>query len=226
MSIDIFIDLEALPTSRADIQARCVKDVAPPGNYKKQETIDAWWASEGNAKKAEALSRTALNGTWGEIICIGLAINDEPVEVLTRGKTEADLLNTFALMLNAKCKRVNHGNELWHVIAKWVGHNITEFDLRFLWQRSKLLGVTFPFALPMQRYNRQVYDTMVEWSGFKDRVSQKDLELAFGIGRVDPLPNGGADVFQAYQEGRLDDIKAHCHADIENLRKIYRRMVA
>jgi hypothetical protein len=224
--IEIFIDIETIPTSRADIQARCAGDVTPPGNYKKPESIAQWWASEGDAKKAEAIARTALNGTWGEVICIGMAINDGPVEVFERTPTEATLLNAFALELDSRCRKENHGNELWHVIAKWIGHNITDFDLRFLWQRSKLLGVSFPFPLPLQRYDSHVYDTMVAWSGYKDRVSQRDLELAFGIDRVDPLPNGGADVWTAYQEGRLDDIKAHCHADIESLRKLYRRITA
>lgn len=223
--LDIFIDIETIPTSRADIQARCVGDITPPGNYKKPETIAQWWASEGDAKKSEAIARTALNGTWGEVICIGIAINDDPVEVLDRAITEADLLNRFGLILDSKCKKVNV-SDMWTVSATWIGHNITDFDLRFLWQRSKLLGVTLPFRLPMDRYDRRVFDTMVAWSGYKDRVSQRDLELAFGIDRCDPLPNGGADVYGAYQEGRIEDIKAHCRADIENLRKLYRRMTA
>lgn len=226
MSIEIFLDIETLPTSRADIQARCVADIGPPGNYKKPETIQQWWASEGDAKKAEAVERTALNGTWGEIICIGLAVNDEPVEVFTRALTEADLLNTFALMLDSKCKKADQTGEMWQLVARWIGHNIVDFDIRFLWQRAKLSGVTFPFRLPMQRYDSHVYDTMKEWSGWKDGVSQKDLELAFGIARTDPLPNGGADVFHAYQNGRIEDIKEHCRQDIENLRQIYRRMTA
>lgn len=226
MSIEIFLDIETLPTSRADIQARCVADVAPPGNYKKEESIAQWWASEGDARKREAISRTALDGTWGEIICIGLAVNDEPVEVFTRALTEGDLLNTFALMLDSKCKKADQTGEMWQLVARWIGHNIIDFDLRFLWQRSKLLGVTFPFTLPLHKAANGVYDTMREWAGYKDRVSQKDLELAFGIARTDPLPNGGADVFQAYQNGRIDDIKEHCRQDIEGLRQIYRKMTA
>lgn len=226
MTIEIFLDLECIPTSRQEIIDRVVADVAPPGNYKKEETIAQWWASEGDAKKREAISRTALDGTWGEIICIGLAVNDEPAEVFSRGMTEADLLNTFGLMLDSKCKKADRSDEMWQVVARWIGHNIIDFDLRFLWQRSKLLGAKFPFNLPTQRYDSHVYDTMQQWAGYKDRISQKDLELAFGLTRDDPLPMGGADVFQAYQEGRIEDIKEHCRLDIENLRQIYKRMVA
>jgi hypothetical protein len=223
MTIEIILDIETLPTSRADIKARCVKDVAPPGNYKKPETIDQWWASEGDAKKEEAVARTALDGTWGEVLCIGFAVNDFPVEIIT-GDTEAELLENFGRELNLQCQQEMSSGDQWQVMARWIGHNIIDFDLRFLWQRSKLLRVTFPFHLPTQRYDSHVYDTMREWKGYKDLISQKDLELAFGITRNDPLPNGGGDVFQAYKEGRIDDIKEHCRLDIEGLRTIYRRM--
>ena len=226
MTIELFVDIETIPCTRADIRARCVADIAPPGNYKKPESIAQWWASEGEAKKQEAIATTALNGTWGEIICIGLAVNDEPAEVYSRAVTEADLLNTFGLMLDSKCKKIDNSNGMWPVIAKWIGHNILDFDLRFLWQRQKLLGVALPFSLPMDKHNTRVYDTMREWAGFRGYVSQRDLELAFDIHRDDPLVNGGADVFQAYQEGRIADIKEHCRQDIENLRKLYRRMTA
>jgi hypothetical protein len=226
MGIEIFIDIETIPTSRADIQARCVAEISPPGNYKKPETIAQWWASEGDAKKAEAVERTALDGTWGEIICIGLAVNDDPAEVFSRALTEADLLNTFALMLDSKCRKAVSSGDMWQLVARWIGHNIIDFDLRFLWQRSKLLGARFPFTLPVHKNANGVFDTMREWAGYKDRVSQKDLELAFGITRTDPLPLGGAEVFQAYQDGRIDDIKEHCRQDIENLRTLYRRMTA
>lgn len=227
MTIEIFLDIETIPTARTDIQARCVADVSPPGNYKKPETIADWWAKEGESKKAEAIARTALDGTWGEIICIGLAVNDGPVEVYGRGHTEADLLNTFSLMLDSKCTKAIQSGDMWPTIARWIGHNIIDFDLRFIWQRTKLLGVALPFSLPVGRaFDKHVFDTMKEWAGYKDRISQKDLELAFGIGRNDPLVEGGADVFQAYQEGRIDDIKQHCREDVENLRAIYRRMVA
>lgn len=227
MSIEIFLDIETIPTSRPDIQARCVADVAPPGNYKKPETIAEWWAKEGDAKKAEAISQTALDGTWGEIVIIGFAVNDEPAQVFARDLTEADLLKTFGLMLNSTCNEAIQSGDMWPTIAKWIGHNIIDFDLRFLWQRSKILRTSLPFSLPLGKaYDPRVYDTMKEWAGYRDRISLSDLELAFGVARADPLPNGGADVFAAFQEGRIADIKEHCRQDIENLRSVYRRIAA
>jgi hypothetical protein len=227
MTIEIFLDIETLPTSRHDIQARCVADVAPPGNYKKPESIAEWWAKEGDAKKAEAIARTALNGTWGEVIAIGFAVDSGPVSVLVRDADESSLLAKFGGELSAACERSIASGDMWPTIAKWIGHNIMDFDLRFLWQRSKLLGTQLPFSLPIGRqFDGRVFDTMKEWAGYRDHISQSDLELAFGILRVDPLVNGGADVFTAYQEGRVADIAEHCRVDIENLRAVYRRMTA
>ncbi len=223
--VEIFIDCETIPTQRADIQARCVAGIGPPGQYKKPESIAHWWASEGEEKKAEAIHATCLNGTWGEVVCIGFAINDEPVEVISQIGSECTLLQNFATLLDKQAERGARSNT-WPIVATWVGHNIADFDLRFLWQRCKLLGIHMPFQFPLERYSRRVYDTMREWCAFGNRVSQSDLELAFGIPRTDPLKKGGADVWRAYQEGRIDDIREHCRVDVENVRAIYRRMTA
>lgn len=230
MTCNIYIDIETIPTSRADIQARAAEKVAPPGNIKKPESISEWWKTEGDAAKQDAIAKTALDGTWGEIICIGFAVNDGDVEVVGRALTEADCINTWMLKLQSQARHTVRSGDIWDQSANWIGHNVQDFDLRFLWQRSRILGVQLPFKLPLGKpsYSRgpYLYDTMKEWSGWGNRIKQTDLELAFGIERVDPLTTGGAEVFKAYREGRLDDIKAHCRQDIENLRAIHKRMVA
>lgn len=230
MTCKIYIDIETIPTSREDIKARAIEKVAPPANYKKAETIAEWWKNEGESAKQDAIGQTALNGTWGEIICIGFAVNDGPVEVVGRGLTEADCINTWMLKLQGQARATVRSGDMWEQSAIWIGHNVADFDLRFLWQRSKILGIRLPFALPLGKpaYNRgpYVYDTMKEWAGWGGKIKQTDLELAFGVERKDPLPTGGAEVFKAYLEGRIDDIKEHCRQDIENLRAIHNRMAA
>lgn len=224
--IEIFIDIETVPTTRAEVIAQCIADVGPPANYKKAETIEQWWETEGEAKKARAVEATALDGTWGELLMVGIAVDDAPVEVLRRTTTEADLLRQFALTLNDRCMKADRGSPMWPAIAKWIGHHIMDFDLRFLWQRSRLCGVPFPFSLPLRQHSPSVFDTMKEWAGPRGYIKQTDLELAFNIERDDPLPNGGADVFAAFKEGRIDDIAEHVRLDVEDVRKIYRRMTA
>lgn len=227
--INIIIDIETAPTARADIRERVVANVSPPGNYKKPETIDQWWKTEGDAKKADAIARTALDGTWGEIVCIGFAVNDEPADVIMRnGISEEKLLMEFGTSLDLSCRNFGIGvNRQWEPLARWIGHNIIDFDLRYLWQRSKILRVELPFELPIKTRpsDADVFDTMREWCRYREMISLKDLELAFDIERIDPLANS-AEVCAAYAEGRFADIAEHCRIDIENTRQIYQRMTS
>lgn len=228
----IYLDLETLPTSRADVRERYEAEVAPPANYKSAEAISKWWGEHGDAAKVEAVAKTALNGTFGELLCIGWAVGNGPVGVFVRdqfGGSEADMIQGWAdaLRAAAEAARPDDG-DWWDRRACWVGHNIEDFDLRFLWQRTRINGVRLPFGLPLERYAKapRRYDTMKEWGGWNGRVKQRDLELAFGLERTDPLSLGGADVWDAYKTGRVQDVVQHCAEDVRLLREIHRRMIA
>ncbi len=216
----IFLDCETRPTSRMSVREAVTADIGPPGNYKSADAIAKWWAENGEAKRTEAINRTALDGTWGELVCIGYAIDDKPVNVIT-ASTERDTLANFVRALFIECD----STPAWQMNAMYIGHNVAGFDLRFIWQRSRIHGIALP-KWPLERYPKApyVYDTMTEWAGFGGRISQHDLELAFGLERTDPLENGGADVAAALDAGRLDDVVAHCAEDVRLLREIYRRM--
>lgn len=218
--LNIFLDIETAATTREDIIARVTADVRPPANYKNAEAINKWWAENGEAQRVEAVSKTALSGLWGSVIAIGYAVNDGEPHVIT-ADTEAGVLTGFEMMLSSEM----HSIVSWEQRALWIGHNIEAFDLRYLWQRARITGADFTLRLPYQRYSSsQRYDTMLEWAGWGNRVKQTDLELAFGLERSDPLQHGGADVHQALQEGRLEDVVAHCKEDIRLVREIYKRM--
>lgn len=225
--MEIFLDLETLPTSRPEIRERFSADVAPPANYKSADVIAKWWAEHGETAKTEAVAKTALNGTFGELLCIGFAVNDGPVTVLLRTESEAGLIDEFSRELVAQAgTSAEDDGQFWPIRATWIGHNIEDFDLRFLWQRACVHGIKFGFPLPLERYPRgpRRFDTMKEWGGWNGRVKQRDLELAFGLERTDPLTHGGADVWTSYQAGDTESVIAHCAEDVRLLREIYRRM--
>lgn len=221
MSVSIYLDIETRPTSRSDIRERAAADVGPPGNYKSADAIAKWWAEQGDARKAEAIARTALDGTWGEIVCIGYAVMDGMVQVVC-DEDEGSTLRGFVEALKMSC----HDLPSWEKRATYIGHNVAAFDLRFIWQRSRIHGVRLP-DWPLERYPRgpYVYDTMTEWAGYSGRIKQRDLEMAFGLVRTDPLTSG-ADVAGALESGRTDDVCAHCAEDVRLLREIHRRMTA
>jgi len=223
--INIYIDIETLPTDNEKIRERIAATIKAPGNYKKPESIKQWMDENFQTEFQAAVQKTALDGTWGKIVCIGWAVDDGPVNV-TIGDGEFEVLTRWADGLAIEIDRI-HGKSSedygrpWWTRAQWIGHNIQDFDIRFLWQRLRIHRLQLNFPLPMERYPKgpYIYDTMKEWSGYGKYVKQTDLELAFGIERNDPLASG-ADVATA----SLADIVAHCEEDVRCLRLIHKVM--
>lgn len=229
MKFTVYLDIETLPTSRADIRERLTADVSPPANYKSEEAIAKWWAEKGEAEKQAAISTTALNGTWGEVLAIGIAVNDRDPVVLMRSESERELIEHWALSVESEIRNAcEYESEMigWDTRAEWVGHNIEDFDLRFIRQRACINRVRLPFKLPLDRYPRgpHRFDTMKEWGGWNGRFKQTDLELAFGLTRSDTIT--GADVWQMWRDGNVGAIHNHCREDVRLLREIHLRMVA
>lgn len=152
---------------------------------------------------------TALDGAFGRLLCIGYAVDDGPTQALVGD--ERDMLAAFWTL--ARGARL------------FVGHNLLEFDLPFLYQRSVVQRVRPSVKLNFARYRSDpIYDTMHEWTHWgRSRVGLEHLALALGI----PTPKAGIDgaqVFAFHQAGRVDEIVAYCRRDVETTRAVYRRL--
>lgn len=103
-----------------------------------------------------------------------------------------------------------------------VAH-FAEFDVRLIWQRSKILGVTPPVWWPVD-FNRhktdEVVDTMAMWSGHNGRISLDDLCRALGVPGKDGMDGSG--VWDAIQQGRLDEVGIYCNDDVERVRAVHK----
>ena len=168
-----------------------------------------------NGKKVpeldEFLSHTTFDGAFGRIICLSYAINDGDTASLSG--QEDDILKKF-----------------WDIaksVSLFVGFNIMDFDLRFIYQRSVVLKVKPTRYLNFARYRSDpIYDVMKEWSkwNMSENISLDSLSLALDI----PSPkNGeveGKNVAQAFKDGRINDICEYCEKDVEVTRDIYKRM--
>lgn len=219
----VFLDIETQRTANPAVIKRIKDSIRPPGQYKKPESIAQWYASEGASATLEKINATALDGTFGQLAVIGWAIEDEPFQyVAGNAYTETEMLTLWTAQMEAEVAKIG-SSAFWASQVTYVGHNVRAFDLRFLFKRSRILGVKL--QLPMGRYQDGVYDTMQEWCGFGEYVKGVELEQAFGITREDPLPNGGSDVGDAIDEGRWDDVIQHCRIDVINNRLVYKRMV-
>ena len=213
----ICLDIETIPSQKPGAMEACKATLAPPGNISKQETIDAWWRDKAPAAAEEAYKKTSLNGTTGEIVCIGWAVNNGAAQTVHRdlGDSERDLLTSFFGHLEASTQSV----------PLYVGHNILGFDLRYLYQRAVILGVDPRCTLPHDtRCNgKEVYDTMLAWAGWGNRISLKNLCAALSI----PVKTDGIDgsmVWDEVQAGRILDVAAYCREDVEATREAFHRM--
>jgi hypothetical protein len=207
---ELFFDIETRPTSDNALIKRIAAAVKPPGQYKKPESIQKWWAEEGALAVNEALQRTALDGTYGRLAAFGWAADDDPVKCVY-GDDERGMLNVAASYFARR-----------NTLIAFNG----EFDLRFLFQRMVINHVPVPNYLRealMKRYDGWV-DPMKEWAGFRGYIKQADLEAALGIPReFDKIT--GADVADSIATGDWGAVELHCITDVENLRAIYRRMI-
>lgn len=218
----IFLDIETIPTDDPAIIAEIEAGVKAPGNLKKAETIEVWERDEKPAAVREAVRKTGLDGTYGRICVIGMAVNDEPVEC-TFGN-EDDVLSTFFRWLEGAA-RISDYTE--RQSAVFVGHNILSFDLRFLWQRCVVNGIRPPTVIPFNAkpWDGKVFDTMTAWNPERERrISLDKLCRALGV----PSSKGdldGSKVAEYWQAGRHQEVAAYCMADVEAVRQCHKRML-
>jgi predicted PolB exonuclease-like 3'-5' exonuclease len=162
--------------------------------------------------EAELIKKLSLSAATAKIICLCYAIDppgDSPIQVL-QGE-ETDIIKNF-WKLAVDCNL-------------FVGHNVLDFDLRFLYQRSVIHQIKPLRDIPFTRFrNAPIYDTMQEWSKWgREHVSLDSLTKALGI--PSPKENlDGSKVYPYYRAGKLAEIVEYCKRDVDSVRQVYRRL--
>lgn len=162
--------------------------------------------------EAELLKRLSLSAATAKILCLAYALEppaDAPVGVL-HGEEREILQGFWKLAIEANL---------------FVGHNVLDFDLRFVLQRSIIHRIKPPREIPFTRFrNAPVFDTMHEWSKWgRDFISLDRLAKALGI--ASPKADlDGSKVYPYYRAGRFAEIHAYCKGDVETVRRVYRRL--
>jgi len=169
----LYLDIETLPAGE---EAREILKMLHDKKKKKKETEDF----------EQYLLGTSFDGSFGRILCIGYAIDDEPTEVLYCDGDEKKILEEF-------WKLAQDAN-------LFIGHNIIDFDMRFILQRSiinKVMPSWSDYDLSFARYrSKPMFDTMREWTKWSmNNVGLEHLALALGI----PSPKDGIDGSQVYK---------------------------
>ena len=213
----LYLDIETIPTQSPEIREAIAQNITPPANMKKAETIAQWEANEKQKAVEEAIAKTALDGAYGSICCIGCTIDDETVYSYSMPDfSEADLIDQWLLEVQ---EQVPH----W-ATPTIVGHNVVTFDIRFIWQRAIILGVRMPKWFPRdpKPWGFETFDTMTAFAGQRGTIGLDRLCQVLGIegkGDVD-----GSMIGQMYAEGRHEEIAAYCRADVERTRAVHKRM--
>lgn len=222
----LYFDIETIPTSNKDVIDNILSGISAPGNYTKPETIAKWMDENAPTVFDKELRKTALDGLYGEIISIAWAIDDNPVDVIYRGKEsdkEADVLTGFLYEINnVKDGRGNRG-----VISKWIGHYICGFDLRFLWQRCVINGIKPEVKIPYDAkpWDSNVFDTKIAWTGASQYSGAGSLDalalVMFGEGKGEI---NGANVYDYWMRGEYKMIADYNKKDVEMCRNLYKKM--
>lgn len=209
-----YFDIETIPSQEPWVRKSIKDNIKPPGNIKKQESIDKWMAEKSEAAIEEQYSKCALDGLTNHVIAIAHAQDDGTI--YKTGIEHQDFEKEII-------------SEFFDVVADlpsgtvFVGHNISGFDIKVLKQRAMLLGIKIPGRFPINAkpWDRVIYDTMIEWDS-RNFVSMNKLAKAFGVkGKSDV---DGSKVFSLWQMGEIDKIRDYAADDVRMLREIHEKM--
>jgi len=213
----IYIDIETIPSQEIWAHDYIKDTIKPPGQMKKAETIAKWEAEEKQSAILEAMDKLALDGAMNHIVCIGVAINNNPPIsfVAKEHLQEAKILRDFFDYIAGNCGK-------WGIQNTWIGHNISGFDLKIIRQRSMILNVKPLIEIPFEGkpWDKNPFDTMLQWDA-KNFIKLDKIARAFGIkGKgID-----GSQVYEMWKNGLFEMLSDYCENDVDLTRKVYKRM--
>ncbi len=211
----LYIDIETIPCQDEQKCIDMVANAEPPGNMKKPETIQKW-RDEG---AGDIVAKTSFDGGAGHICCIGVNFFNRKFKGYSaKISTEKDMIkNVFSSI-----RDIQKNNYKLPVI---VGHNINNFDIRFIWQRAICLGVKLPNWFPRdpKPWGEDTFDTMTAWAGQRGTVSLDNLAKYLGLEGKSGVD--GSMVAGMWAEGKHDEIAEYCMDDVRLTKAIHERMM-
>ena len=162
--------------------------------------------------EADLIKKLSLSAATAKIICLCYAI-EPPVgaEVQVLEGDETEIIKAF-WRLALECNL-------------FVGHNILDFDLRFIYQRSIIHQIKPSREIPFTRFrNAPIFDTMHEWSKWGREHASLDL-LSKTLSIPSPKESlDGSKVYPYYRAGKIAEIVNYCKCDVDSVRQVYRRL--
>lgn len=210
----LFIDIETVPQYPAYDEV--------PVLLRKLWDIKASRLASKEEETPELLyERAGIYAEFGKIICISAGIlNGDVLRIKSfSGKDEAELLNSFADMLNTKFNKPQY---------LLCAHNGKEFDFPYIARRMLINGIRLPAILDIagrKPWEVQHLDTMELWK-FGDYKNYTSLALLTAIFDI-PTPKDDIDGSQVgnvyWVEDNLNRIVEYCQKDVVAIVQLFLR---
>lgn len=164
----------------------------------------------------ELYAKSAFDGTYSRIVCIGLLEFSDQMEprgaVAWYGANERELLRQF-----------------WSRLAQdrptlFITHNGLAFDLPFIRKRSMIHQVKPSLDINLAKFRTEpVYDTMAVWSNWDTRGWVKLDVLARAL-NVETKSGSGEQVAEMWEKGQGVELARYCLQDTYVTYACYCRM--
>lgn len=230
--LNLYIDIETVPCQSQELKDKVAKSVKPPKTLKKKESIEAWELNKRAEVVEQKIEKTSLDGAFGELMVFGFAIDKDEPEVLFREdleSSEKELLELFFETATARVRELAGG--VVNPPVRIVGHNVANFDIRFIFQRAVTLGVKPPTwfldAVNSRPGSDFVADTMFMWAGWGKMVSLDTLVSALDL-QVKGSEIGdeidGSMVWEFVQKGLVNEVAEYCKGDVIRVIQAYKKL--
>lgn len=227
----IFFDVESVPPPeerRSLIKPEVVRNLCrkssiafPDGQEAKQENVTGC--------TDEQFRLLALHAEYGRVLAIGVIVEQDWQVVhcglLGRERPSGKLHLDERRTLRAFWKLLQNFNVGRDLI---IGHNVLDFDLPFLYKRSRINRVHPSILFSFARYkSAPIYDTMREWAHWNPQaahISLTHLADILGVGLTKTEGMDGSRIYDEFLAGGHDRVATYCLRDVEIVRAVYYRM--
>ena len=187
-----------------------------PSNEAPSDLFTHAQKQERQKKEEELYERSSFDGTFSQIVCIGMLIFSDSMSpqgnVAWYGTNEKELLRRF-----------------WARIGElrpslFITHNGLGFDIPFIKKRSIIHQVRPSMEISLARFRTEpVYDTMAIWSNWDTRGWVKLDVLARAL-NVETKSGSGAQVAEMWAARQGEAIAEYCLHDTYVTYACYQRM--